>query len=456
MIFRQQTGPVRGSQQTLLILGLLRVSLHLMFALLLLLGSVLGLRELASPWQKGLLLCLSACLGLIYLAGTVYEKRRGLPLTYRQLLPGASLSAEARPSRLAPSLLWLALIAGFWLALMCLASSFTWLVFPLIFLSLQLLAPRPGVLLSGLLCLLAVLLPLLGPAGLGPAVIASQGVAPGYLVGPLLGTLLAIVVSFTYRALSQEAARQYQLAQELQEVQGQLVQEQYLAGKLAERERLAREIHDTLAQGLSSILLLSRAAQGSLAEGRLGEAERQLNLVQDSAAANLAEARRFIQDLASPALDDSLLAALGDLVESVEVAQRAAGFSFSCSLLLEGDEEALNSLPEPLASALLRLVQGALSNVVEHASASVARVTVSLWPTQVLLDVFDDGRGFDPARLGPPLAGTDRGFGLWSLRQRVEQLGGSLEVESTPGRGTVLTAALPLPASTGGLVGEER
>lgn len=423
--------PATSSQQTLLVLKILRVSLHVMFAFLLCFGAILALIGSVYQVRHAALGVLSLVLGGVYLAGTVYENRQGLP---------TPLTA-----RFTPALLWLLIITLLWLGLMALDSSFTWVVFPIMFLYLHLLTPVAGVAATLVLCALAIALPLVGPAGFGLDYLLTEGLAPGYLIGPTLGALLAIVISFTYRALRADAARQYQLAQQLRAVQAELVQQQYSAGKLEERERLAREIHDTLAQGLSSIVLVSRAAASSLQEGKADAAAAQVRVIQDSAAANLAEARRFIRDLSSPALDDSLVSALRALAASTETAQKAAGKPLTCAFILEGKEETANALPEAVSATLMRVAQGALANVAAHAEASRAALTLSIWPGEVTLDIFDNGRGFTPTPLvAGTLSETGTGYGLTSLGERVARLDGSLDIESTPGEGTVLTARIPL------------
>ncbi len=103
------------------------------------------------------------------------------------------------------------------------------------------------------------------------------------------------------------------------------------------------------------------------------------------------------------------------------------------------------ALPERVGSALLRIAQGALANVREHAGATTAALTLTYLGDQVVLDIADDGRGFTPGPLGvrAPSPGV-RGHGLPAMHARVRQLGGTLTVESSPGEGTVLSAAIPL------------
>lgn len=446
--------PAATSRQTLLVLKTLRVSLHVMFAFLLGFGAVLALIDSAYQMKHTVIGVLVITLGAVYLWGTVYENLRGLPHSFGRLFyrPGTEATYQ-RATPFTPAHLWLATITALWLGLMCLDSAFTWVVFPIMFLYLHLLQPVAGVLITGVLCAAAIALPLLGPAGFGMEHLRAQGLAPGFIIGPTLGALLATVISFTYRALREDATNQFHLAEQLRAVQAELAQQQYSAGKIAERERLAREIHDTLAQGLSSIVLVSRAASDSLRAGKTGTAAKQVRVIQESAATNLAEARRFIRDLSSPALATSLVGALGALAGSTERASQAAGANLACSFILEGSEAEANALPEPIAATLLRVAQGALANVAAHSGAAQAALTLTLWPDEVTLDVFDNGRGFIMPPLAAPgavpdplLAGGGTGFGLPSLAARVGEVGGSLEFESGPD-GTVVTARLPREVS---------
>ncbi|WP_209304147.1 hypothetical protein [Rothia nasimurium] len=200
--------PATSSQQTLLVLKILRVSLHIMFAFLLCFGAVLALVGSVYQVRHTVIGVLSLVLGGIYLAGTVYENRRGLPATFTDFFPRPGASARYRQAaRFTPAHLWLLIITLLWLGLMALDSSFTWVVFPIMFLYLHLLAPVAGVAATLVLCALAIALPLVGPAGFGLGYLHSEGLAPGYLIGPTLGALLAIVISFTYRALRADAAR---------------------------------------------------------------------------------------------------------------------------------------------------------------------------------------------------------------------------------------------------------
>ncbi|MEC5192371.1 signal transduction histidine kinase [Arthrobacter sp. MP_M4] len=156
------------------------------------------------------------------------------------------------------------------------------------------------------------------------AVIAAQWTAsglpvpqPAVVIGPLFGAAFSIVTGLAYRALYREADNQRRAADELRRTRAELAASQHDAGVLAERERRAREIHDTLAQGFSSIVLVARAVEESLADGDTATAAALFALVQQTASENLAEARSFVRGLSSPQLQGaSLIESLRRLCES--------------------------------------------------------------------------------------------------------------------------------------------
>ncbi len=258
-------------------------------------------------------------------------------------------------------------------------------------------------------------------------------------------------------------------------LQAQLLIQAREAGAGDERQRMAREIHDTLAQGLTGIITQLEAAQQTSndteRERRIGNAKR---LARDS----LAEARRSVQALRPQALENSRLPeALAD-----EVARWSATSGVAGEVETTGEVRALH--PE-VEVTLLRVAQEALANVAKHADASRAGVTLSYMEDVVSLDVRDDGAGFIPPTSPPPSNGSkvngsqvngsqvngsqvngsqvngsqvngsqvngsqvngspsDGGFGLIAMRQRVSRLAGQLEIESEPGAGTAVSASLP-------------
>ena len=219
------------------------------------------------------------------------------------------------------------------------------------------------------------------------------------------------------------------------QLQAQLVASARDAGVRDERERLAREIHDTLAQGLAGIVAQLQAARTASATGR----ERHLDTAAELARSTLVEARRSVQALRPEPLEGARLPdALAD------VAARWAEVSgVPAAVTTTGTPRQLH--PE-VEIALLRTGQEALANVGKHASASRVGVTLSYMEDVVTLDVRDDGIGFDLAGL-PEAVADGSGFGLTGMRQRVGRVAGRLEIESAPGEGTAVCATGPaIPA----------
>lgn len=259
-------------------------------------------------------------------------------------------------------------------------------------------------------------------------------------LGPVIGALVAVGLSQGVRRLERESAEHRRLLQEVMTAQrelvvlsDELVRAQRDAGVLAERTRLSRDIHDTLAQGFSSIVLLARAAQ------READADRRddlLSLIRGTAQDNLAQSRRVVHALAPEELDaDGLASPLRRLAADLET---ATGATVTVAI-----DPQLPRLPIPTEVALLRAAQGSLANVRRHSRASAVTVSLARDGDRVRLDVVDDGCGFDPGALvtSPHLEG---GYGLIALRDRLRDLGGGLAIESEPGRGTALSADLPL------------
>lgn len=219
----------------------------------------------------------------------------------------------------------------------------------------------------------------------------------------------------------------------------QLLTQAREAGVLDERQRLAREIHDTLAQGLIGIITQLEAAQ----QAREHAAVWQQHVDQARALAreSLAEARRSVQALRPTPLEGSRLAdAIGEM---------ATRWSESASVALHIET---TGHPRPLLTdlevTLFRVAQEALTNVAKHARASKAVVTLSYMDDVVLLDVRDDGIGFTPGLItAGNRSNTGQGFGLKAMGQRLQRVGGKLEIESAPGAGTAISASVPaLPA----------
>ncbi|MEU8528010.1 MULTISPECIES: sensor histidine kinase [Streptomyces] len=199
-------------------------------------------------------------------------------------------------------------------------------------------------------------------------------------------------------------------------------------GARAERERFSREIHDTLAQGFTSLLMLVQAVQSEL-DRDPAEARRHLAMMAETARQNLAEARALVAhgapaDLAGTTLPNALR-------------RLVAGHYYASRFKATGSE---HPLPAALEVIALRSCQEALANVRRHAGDG-AGVLVSLayGEDELTLSVRDDGHGFDP--LAP-----HEGYGLRGLRARAAEVGGTAEIRSAPGAGTTVTVRLPVPA----------
>ncbi len=334
----------------------------------------------------------------------------------------AAMNPSARRPQLWPRV-WLASVVVVWAVLVELAPSFAWVAVPLIYAALRILPPLAACVLVGLLTLFVI--------------IAQLTLSPRFdldlVVGPAAVAGFATAVFLHMERL---ANRQRRLIDDLIRTRRELAATERRAGTLAERQRLSMEIHDTLAQGLSSQQMLLQAAErtwGADPAKAHGHVRAATKIVEH----NLTEARRFVHDLA-PA-DLALSGGLPDALRAL--ASRESDEELR--VLVHTDGQAGPELPERVQSTLLRIAQGALANVREHARATTAVLTLTTLEDRAVLDVADDGRGFDPASL-PEAPGGSRGHGLPAIRARVRQLGGTLTVESAPGEGTVLTVTIPL------------
>jgi signal transduction histidine kinase len=206
----------------------------------------------------------------------------------------------------------------------------------------------------------------------------------------------------------------------------QLLAQAREAGVLDERHRMAREIHDTLAQGLTGIIIQAQAAQRVWQSPE--RARPHLDRVLDLARESLTEARRSVEALRPQQLADTRLP---DALEKL-ARTWAEGRQVSLHVDVAGDRMPLST---PIEVALFRVAQEALTNVARHARATRVGLTLSYLGDVVLLDIRDDGTGMKDQ--------DGRGFGLNSMRQRIRTVGGTMEIESTPGEGTAICASVP-------------
>ncbi|WP_033296229.1 sensor histidine kinase [Amycolatopsis jejuensis] len=338
--------------------------------------------EPAAPWVIGL----TGCLAAGYAVGLV-------------------LGVTGPEQVSVPYLAWLTTVTALWVVLVLLAPSFAWCAIPLFVTGLRTLPTVPALVLVAVVTALVV--------------ISQNRLATGF--DPNL-TIVPLAVAAVTAAVITYLRRQ---AVRLRETERR-------AGMLAERQRLSREIHDALAQGLSSQAMLLQAADRAWADPDL--AREHVHAAQRIGARNLAEARSLVQDLAPADLDG----------HSVEEALRNVAGREALPVRVRVDGTA-RALPGRVQSTLVRIAQGALANVREHADASGVALTLTYLDDEVVLDITDDGRGFDPGGPGTDAAG--RGHGLPAMRARAAQLGGRLTVESAPGQGTAISAAIPVGRS---------
>jgi len=198
----------------------------------------------------------------------------------------------------------------------------------------------------------------------------------------------------------------------------------------AERQRMARELHDTLSQGLAGLILQLEAADAHLTKERSERAQEIIAQTMEQARATLADARRAIGDLRSSV--DSVPGLEQALEAEVKRFENATGLPCELDILLKGE------LPQPIVETGLRIVSEALTNIARHAQAAQAWVRVKETETQLRLEIHDDGGGFDPEAVE---AGH---YGLLGMRERARLAGGGLDVSSEQGQGTEIRVWLPL------------
>jgi signal transduction histidine kinase len=295
------------------------------------------------------------------------------------------------------------------------------LMFALIPQCFMLLPPRPAF--AGVIGMTLVLV----GANLAYSGVNAPTVASVSLFGVLTIVLACLLGGYIDRIIDQSRQRS-DLIEELERTRAELVELSREKGMLAERQRLAGEIHDTLAQGFTSVILLLQASQAALERGDLASARGSLALAEPAAREGLAEARSLIGTLSPLPLQG---ASLAGAIERV-CADLGPRFGFSASLEVVGQARELSNNAEIV---LLRASQEALVNVGRHAKATSASVTLTFAERATSLEVADDGVGFDTT--------APAGFGLSQLRSKVAELGGSAEVIAVRGIGTTVRVLLP-------------
>ena len=230
--------------------------------------------------------------------------------------------------------------------------------------------------------------------------------------------------------LTRALAHQATLAMQLTRLSAQSRQ----SAVMAERNRMARDIHDTLAQGFTGVIVQLEAAGEAMSQSRTARVSDHLNQAGELARESLREARRSVQALRPQALEGKQVSeALKDLIEKM-----TRGTTVHAEFTLQGNQQ---KLPPEWEANLLRIGQEVLTNVLRHARASTFNVLLVFDSREIRLNLRDDGCGFDPKR-------RHEGFGLQGMRERAEGMGGQLSIESANGKGTMISIVLPLASAS--------
>jgi signal transduction histidine kinase len=265
--------------------------------------------------------------------------------------------------------------------------------------------------------------------------------------------LTALLSNDLQRALQQSRAQADELAKlsaqleaRVQKQTADLLSKAQETATLEERTRLARDIHDTLAQGLTGVVVQLGAAQGGVARisaqidaTMADDLQTNIALAQQMARESLAEARRSVWNLRAPLLERG---DLGDALRTLATHNSRTGLMVD--FLQRGEPWPLTARVE---TALLRVTQESLANVAKHAQASQASITLAYEETAVQLTIADDGRGFPSAVFTQPgtSSGLFTGFGLLGMRERITGLGGTLDLRNRDGAEVVATVPRVLP-----------
>lgn len=323
--------------------------------------------------------------------------------------------------------------AAYLLVLVAVIAVLAWVLPELLFL-LFLAFPQVWFMVDGLRSGVLWTLVVGAAAMFGPTVHWAQGTEP-FDLQTLVGLGFSLAMGAWVISVLAHSEQRADLIRELESTRAELAALHHQQGMVAERERLAREVHDTLAQGYTSIVVLAQTAAAALPGDPAAAAER-LAVIEEVARENLAEARAMVAAFAPVALDSATL---------VEALQRLTErFGRETGLATRVDTAALGGAGPALSRAeeivLLRGAQEALANVRRHASASAVVLRVSRVgsgdDTHVSVHVEDDGVGFDPA--------VSVGVGLAGLRDRAVEVGGAVDVRSAPGEGTRVTVRVPV------------
>jgi len=243
--------------------------------------------------------------------------------------------------------------------------------------------------------------------------------------------LVSVILGFWITSIINQSTQRRQLIEQLEAAQAELAAAERREGILEERQRLAREIHDTLAQGFTSIVMHLEAAEGALSDPEM--TQKHIERARSTARSSLEQARRVVRDLRPDSLERH------SLPEAIDRTALHWGEETGIPVAVNTTGDPLPLHPN-IEVTLLRAAQEALHNIHKHAQATNVQLTLSYMGDVVILDVQDNGVGMDGA--GP--SSLSGGYGLQAMRERVEACGGTLTLESDPGEGTTVVITIPL------------
>ncbi|GEL96239.1 sensor histidine kinase [Cellulomonas composti] len=259
---------------------------------------------------------------------------------------------------------------------------------------------------------------------------AQPSDVPSIVGQATLGMVFSIGLGLWVTYVAEQSEERAVLLDDLRATQAQLAASHHAEGVFAERARLAQEIHDTLAQGFTSIVMLAQTTSAELDLGRPERAAERVGQIEAVARDNLAEARALVAAFAPPALAD------GDLAAAL--ARLGARFEAETGTAVVVETAEAGPVPQDVAVALLRAAQESLANVRRHAAATHVRVSLTTTGGQVQLEVTDDGRGLREQDV--------EGNGVRGMRERARAGGGELELRGSVGAGTSVRLRLPTGA----------
>lgn len=333
-------------------------------------------------------------------------------------------------------LVYVAVLASAWAMVIAETPHATYFLFALIGTSQWLLPERTGSFVT---------------LGLTAFTIAGQvfhhGASTGTIVGPLLIAVLMLAFMHMYRAMRSEALQKNAVIAELRDAQGQLVDSEREKARIAERERLGRDLHDTTAQSLSSVVLRLGLAEEELGAGESAGALEHVRSASDATSEALSELRNAITHLTPKGSGSTRLEAALVRVAETARSRAVAGPGGSAPVIECSVAPELPELDMTTATSLVRIVQSSLANALEHAHASRIDVRAFAEGAELHVDIEDDGLGFDvdEALLGS--RGDNGGYGLGFVVQRSRELGGNAAIITAPGEGTLISVTIPVPTA---------